>query len=214
MRKERDIRIMKHIENYGFITIKQAHKIFFNERQTGYDLARKRLLKLLQQGYIKGYMDYYSDNAEKIYYLEEDYKMPSKHTILIMDSYAEMVNLGVNMLYFKREEKWKKTNRRSDAYAVFIIDDYLYEVFVEVQNNMSNGQSYKVQDMNKKYSDIFASGECEEKIKEITKSEGELDSCKSVLIVDPYNHKYEWEVDNERVVKVDYTFKGIGKILI
>lgn len=212
MRKERDIRIIKHIEKHGFITIKQAHKIFFNDRQTGYDLARKRLFKLAEQGHIKGFIDYLSPNPEKIYYLEDKYKSPTKHTILIMDAYAEIINLGVNMIYFKREEKWEKTNRRSDGYAVFIMEDYLYEVFIEVKYRMGTDQVNKADDLNKKYSEILNSGECSEKIVSITNNH--IDTNKVILVVDPYYHKYEWEVENEKLVKVDYTFKGIGKILI
>lgn len=205
---------MKHIEEYGFITIKQAHKIFFNDRQTGYDLARKRLFKLAEQGHIKGYIDYLSPSPEKIYYLNDKYKSPTKHTILIMDAYAEIVNLGVKTLHFKREERWEQSGRRSDGYCIFVMDDYAYEIFIEVKYRMGTDQVNKVDDINKKYTEILKSGECAKKLKNILNTEEELDTYKVILVVDPYSHKTEWEVDDEKVVKVDYTFKGIGRILI
>lgn len=205
---------MKHIEEYGFITIKQAHKIFFNDRQTGYDLARKRLFKLAEQGHMKGYIDYLSPNPEKIYYLNDKYKSPTKHTILIMDAYAEIVNLGGRMLYFKREEKWELSNRRSDGYCIFAMEGLPYEIFIEVKYRMGTDQVNKVDDINKKYTEILNSGECESKFKRIFNTDKDLETYKVILVVDPYSHKTEWEVDDEKVVKVDYTFKGIGRILI
>lgn len=213
MLKERDLKIIRHIEEYGFITIKQAYKIFFTDRRCGYDLARRRLAKLVEQGHMKGYMDYLSTNPEKIFYIDEMYKMPSKHTLLIMDSYAEIVNIGANIIYFKREQRWEITKRRSDGYAIFIMGDYLYEVFIEVIYHIGTDRKSRIQDMSRKYLDIIESNESAPIIHESFKSF--VPNVNTViLIVSSSVDDNEIEIDDERVVNVDYRFNGIGNILI
>lgn len=213
MLKERDLRIIRHIEEYGFITIKQAYKIFFTDRRCGYDLARRRLAKLVEQGHMNGYMDYLSTNPEKIFYIKDKYKMPSKHTLLIMDSYAEMVNLGANVLHFKREQRWDKTDRRSDGYAIFIMGDYLYEIFVEVIYHIGTDQKSRKIDMSKKYVDIIESEESSDVLKKVIGKDYIPNSNKVILIVSSSIDDDEIEIEDEKVVNVDYRFNGIGNIL-
>ena len=95
MLNERDEKIIRYIENYGFVTISQCYKMFFRNRAYGYDLARKRLAKLQQKGHLLSHIDYLEKNPEKIYYIDEEYSSPSKHTIMIMNSLAEIYKFKV-----------------------------------------------------------------------------------------------------------------------
>lgn len=212
MSKERDFRIIKHIEDYGFLTIKQAHKIFFTDRRCGYDLARRRLAKLTEQGHIKSYMDYLSTNPEKIFYLKEGFKMPSKHTILIMDSYAELISIGAKPIYFKREQRWDISNRRSDGYCVFIVGEYLYELYIEVIYHIGTDKKARVGEMSKKYIEIIKSKESSNIVLEKMGDRG-VNVNRVILIVSSNAKEDEIIIDDEKVISVDYRLSGFVNIL-
>lgn len=217
MLKERDINIIKHIERYGFITIKQGYKIFFNKAGYGYDLSRKKLANLEQKGYISGFLDYFSNTGEKIYYIEDKFKNPSKHTVLVMDTFSEIVKLGAEVLFFKREQKWLDGERRSDAYSVFKIGDYLYELFIEVEGSGSHKRYTReniIADFNKKYTEIIQSKEPQLIINDIFGSKTDISSTRRILVVDNIPHVLEWLVDDEIIVQVNSSLEGIGKLLI
>lgn len=214
MLRERDLKIIKHIDKYGFITIKQCYKMFFTDRKCGYDLARRRLSKLVEQNHIKGYMDYLSTNPEKIFYLDDRYIQPTRHTILIMDSYAEIVALGGDVLYFEREQKWVKANRRSDGYCLFLLGGYMYEVFIEVIYHLGVKRDVRVSDMTDKYSDVVESMESKNIIGTVWDNPN-VPTNKVVLVVTSNTDKQEIsEVDDVKAVSVNYNLKGIGSILI
>lgn len=214
MLRERDLKIINHIDKYGFITIKQAHKIFFTDRRCGYDLARRRLAKLTEQGHMLSYMDYLSTNPEKIFYLVDDYKYPSRHTILIMDAYAEIVSLGAKIMYFKREQDWKESNRRSDGYAIFLSGGYLYEVFIEVIYHIGSDQKSRIEDMSNKYYKILESEESSDIVSEVMNRDDEVPTNKVILIVNSDEKKQEIEDFGEaKILNVNYNLSGISNIL-
>lgn len=215
--KERDLKIRKHIEDFGFITIKQASKIFFQNRRCSYDLARRRLKKLVEQGFFKSYMDYLNSNPEKIFYINDKYKSPSRHTILIMDTYAEIINMGITPLYFKREQYWLESNRRSDGYMIFLKEGYMYEIFIEVIYHLGTDKKSRNEDMNKKYQDIIESKESLEIVGDIVKKtfkktiEEDITN-KVILILSPVEE--DIAIDNQKVVVANYQMNNIVNILI
>lgn len=214
MLRERDLKMIRHIEKYGFITIKQAHKIFFTDRRCGYDLARRRLAKLTEQGHMLSYMDYLSTNPEKIFYLKEKYKLPSRHTILIMDTYAEIVSLGAKIMYFEREQVWEESNRRSDGYVVFLSGEYLYEVFIEVIYHIGSDQKSRIEDMSNKYYKIISSNESSDVVSEAMNTDKAMPTNKVILIVNGDEKKQEIEDFGEaKIVNVNYNLSGISNIL-
>lgn len=223
MLRERDLKMINHIQKYGFLTINQAYKIFFTDRRCGYDLARRRLAKLVEQGHIKSNMDYLS-SSEKIFYLVDKYMQPSKHTILIMDTYAELVALcgGVEkednnkgVLEFEREQEWKSIKRRSDGYGIFIMGEYLYEIFIEVIYHIGTDRKTRVEDMSKKYEEIIKYNVSKPLVNETLKREDDIPTNKIILIVSYNPYKNEINIDDNlaKIVNVDYSLKGIGNIL-
>lgn len=217
MMRERDLKIRKHIEDFGFITIKQASKIFFQNRRCSYDLARRRLNKLSEQGYFNSYMDYLNSNPEKIFYINDKFKSPSRHTILIMDAYAEIVNMGITPLYFKREQYWLDSNRRSDGYMIFLKEGYMYEIFIEVIYHLGTDKKSRNEDMNKKYQDIINSKESLNIVKRVVEKTFEKTveedlTNKVILVLSPIEE--EIDIDNQRVVVTNYHMDNIVNILI
>jgi len=50
---ERDLKLVRHFEEYKFATINQIEKMFFRNQTYSYNIARRRLLELKKFGYIK-----------------------------------------------------------------------------------------------------------------------------------------------------------------
>lgn len=222
MLNERDEKIIRYIENYGFVTISQCYKMFFRNRAYGYDLARKRLAKLQQKGHLLSQIDYLEKNPEKIYYIDEEYSSPSKHTIMIMNSLAEIYKLDANVRYFAREQEWLDGKRRSDAYMIFNLNNYVYQLFVEVEGQTTKKKKSRaeiVEDFNKKYTDILRS---EEPLKLAYKcfdltpeNYDKLTILTRILVIDNFSHNNApWYVDDEKVIQVDFSLKQFGQILI
>lgn len=219
MLNARDAKIIRHIESYGFITISQCYKMFFNNRNYGYDLARKRLAKLQEQGYMFSHIDYLEKCPEKIFYIDETYSTPKRHTIVIMNAFAEMIRLGAEPLFFKREQKWLNGKRRSDGYLLFKINSYIFQLFIEVESATTNKKTSReiiVEDFNKKYTDIFSSGEPNELIKSILNlsDNDEINPINRILVIDDVSHIIPWYVDGVTLLQSDISLNKISQILI
>lgn len=212
---ERDINIVRHVETYGFITIKQAQKIFFNKPSYGYDLARKRLRILEEKGHLSSVMNKFT-KGEKIFYLDEKFAYPKEHTMLIMDCYSEIAKIGGEVLVFNREKRWLDGKRRSDAYCIFKIDEFLYEIFFELRlgNNHGFGIEYVINDMNKKYTQIIESGEPQAIVNGLYNSKEDIQTNRRIVIADDVRHTVDWQIDNEITIQVSTTFECFSKILL
>lgn len=219
---ERDVNILRHVEQYGFITIKQAQKMFFNNASYGYDLARKRLKILEQKGRIRSKLDHCTLGSEKIFFMSDKHSSPKKHTITIMDFYSEIVRITScssdgEILFFSREQKWLNGKRRSDAYCIFKIKGFLYEVFLEVEGSSTNKttcREYIVDDMNKKYTDVISSKEPQAIVNEIFKSTKDIVTTRRIVIVDDMRHISDWYVEDEVVVQINSSIDNINDALI
>lgn len=209
----RDREIIKHVEEYGFITISQACTIYWNDKKYAYDLARKRLDVIENLNYLKSYK---SDEpySEKIFYIEKKYMNPSKHLILEMNLYAELINIGCNIRYFKREKEWLDGDRRSDVYTLFTFNGYLYSMCAEVVINSHKIHSFKdyQDDLIDKYNSIFNSGEINKLIQEVIKKDINLGT--SVLLIDDIDHVNKWDLENIPSHQVDFSLKHLSKILV
>lgn len=222
MLNERDEKIIRYIETYGFVTISQCYKMFFRDRAYGYDLARKRLAKLQEKGHLLSQIDYLEKNPEKIYYIDYENSSPSKHTIMIMNSLAEVYKLDANVRYFAREQDWMDGKRRSDAYILFNLNNYVYQLFVEVEGSSTKKKRTReeiVNDFNNKYTDILNS---EEPLHLAYKcfnlnptNYDKLEVITRILVIDNFSHNnYPWFVDGEKVIQLDFSLKKFGQILI
>lgn len=154
--KDRDRLIIKHIYTYGFITTKQTELIFFKNSKNAYKETCRRLKILYDNKLIIKTTS--SNNTENVYILKGG-KQPSKHSILLMDFYARLVNLGCEIINFQREYIWF-TKKRSDAYIEFKFGKieccpYIIEIDFSHFTNID-----------KKYMPIFESGILQNKYKE------------------------------------------------
>lgn len=219
MLRERDVAIIRYIEKYGFITISQCTKMFFSDKTYGYDLARKRLAKLEKQGYFYSNLDILSNQPEKVFYIGEKNSTPTKHTILSMNVYSEIIRLSGEIIYFKKEQNWLNGTRRSDAYVLFKINDYIYQVFVEVEGGSSNKKYSRddiVLDMSDKYSSIIESGEPKRFANTLLDlpEDYNLNLTTRILIIDNVRHSIDWQVPNQVVIQLDFTMSKFSQILI
>lgn len=150
----RDKQILRFIEEYKSITINQAAKIFFNNCKQSYYQARKRLKQLSDNKYIKRYRA--DMKSECVYYLE---KKLSAHDLKVLDVYAELINLGADIDYFKQEYTipTKIKEYRADALIEFTYQEYFYPMLIEID--------YTHFTSNKKLLDIYNSNYFQNKYK-------------------------------------------------
>lgn len=94
----RDREIIKWIEENKSMTIYQCSKIFFRDCSCDYDLARKRLRKLYEEGLIKRYRKRLED--EVVYFTEKKLKT---HDLKLMDVIAYLQKFNIDS--FEKEQK-------------------------------------------------------------------------------------------------------------
>jgi len=90
---EKDRIILKHIDEFGYITLSQIVQIAYNNISYGYDYARRRMNKLKQQGCLKCHRSTLLNC--NIYYFDDSKKNPWKPRVLIVC----LISLHLSMLY-------------------------------------------------------------------------------------------------------------------
>jgi hypothetical protein len=141
---QRDREIVRHIEKYNFATIDQIAKIVFGEHKCSYDIARRRLKRLIDSQYLRKFKNI--DTNELIFTLPENpIKKVSQHSILVMDYYSELIKTGVEMIGFQREKSFQSGKVRSDAFINFKFNGFNYFQVLEVQlyNDKVDLQKYE-----------------------------------------------------------------------
>lgn len=186
---KRDKQIIAHMSEYKYATIKQLEKIFFREQQYSYNIARRRMDRLIAAGYVKTYKE---ENSNKIIYIlndkSEKINPPTAHRMLVLDVLAEMHYLGMDVKEFTVEKEWMDGKVRSDAFAICDIQDRRYRFFVEVHisNNKHNLE---------KYSTLYESGEVQEYI--------ESQNYPRVLLITDRNYKDLDDIEYVDVVRIN-----------
>lgn len=140
---DRDMSMATHIERFSFATIEQISKIFFKEQQYRYNLARRRLIRLKEAGYIKIFRDI-ATNRNIYVWNDAKSKIPSLQRLKILDIYAEMLYNGFNIEHFEVEKFWCDGKIRSDVFTIFVVKNRRYHFFIEVQlsNHHHNLEKY------------------------------------------------------------------------
>lgn len=143
---ERDYNIIRNwFEPYKYATYSQLQKVFFQEQECSYNIARKRVAEMKKAGYLKqkSYRDITNNKIIHIYN-DDNIKPPSHHRVLVLDVLAEMKYQKFNVEIFDIEKFWDGGKYRSDAFAVFTVEKRRYHMFVEVQisNNYHNLEKY------------------------------------------------------------------------
>lgn len=120
----RDKEILKFIEDYKSLTIKQAQYLFFRE---SYEGARRRLAELEKFGLLKSSTS--KARSEKVYYTE---KMLSDHDLYKADYVANLKKMGFKIIEFNPKPSYFKNQLRPDAFVVCKKNGYKYITMIEI----------------------------------------------------------------------------------
>lgn len=121
---DRDKEILRWIEDYKAITLRQATELFFKGNYKG---ASRRMAQLEDMDILKSYTS--KIKKEKVYYQE---KKVNDHRLYIYDYLKELKRLGCELLDIKIEPSFLNGNIRPDAYVIFKYDRYKYLTLLEV----------------------------------------------------------------------------------
>ena len=119
----RDRMIIKHIEQYGFITNRQARELFFGRASVkAYEVARRRIKAILDSkiGFTKKEKPLLTGQnkltGENVFYYG---KPPTYHDLQIMNVYSGLVFLGIEVTMFKKHAEWLGGKYISDAFIAY-----------------------------------------------------------------------------------------------
>ena len=140
MLKPRDREILRWIEEYELLTIRQASILFFNG---SYEGARRRLFQLEHDfGKIKSYK--LKENDNKVYYIS---KKSTYHNVLCMDYVAELKRNGCEIIKIKRQPHYMNNSIIPDMYVVFSYKGQVYFTLLELDlyhsTSMTKFQRYE-----------------------------------------------------------------------
>lgn len=132
MLTQNDKNMLKFMERYGGLTIRQAYKIFYNNKKSGEQMARKRLRKLCDFGFIKYFTNPASE--ERVYYYLDNAKKLCPHDVYLLDFYSNLVFYGSEVLEFRKEPSYELGERRiqPDGFFKYKYHGLIHGCFLEV----------------------------------------------------------------------------------
>ena len=133
---DRDREIINFIDKIGFSTINHIADLFFNGNNFSYDLARRRLKKIRDNGnYLRSV---YCSEINKLIYIPINSKKISVkiHDIKLVDYLIKLKKLGCNIKEFEMFPKLN--NVIPDIFVRFEFDGYEYYQIVEIQLRHDN----------------------------------------------------------------------------
>ncbi|ELC8416827.1 hypothetical protein QYB54_002304 [Clostridium perfringens] len=134
MLRERDYNILRFIEKYGAISLKNACSIFFDGEYKNedyrYRVAARRMQTLEKKGILQSYRNSYTD--EKIYYTN---KKLSPHSVFIQDFWRKLLELDFDVLEFNTNVSLMNGQLKPDAFILASFEDTLVNYFLEVDLN-------------------------------------------------------------------------------
>lgn len=176
---DRDRDILKFLEKYRGLTIKQATRLFF----PSYSYAQKRMKVLEEEGLIRSHFNKIFN--EKVYTLQDKI---STHDLYVIEMYSLLKESGCEIKDFQVQCKIFKDQLRPDCYISFIYDGGQYFYFIEIedthQTTMIKFQTYEM---------YFKTGE-------------QQDKCSGVfpdIILIGYN-KLEYQSKNFGTIYMDF----------
>ncbi|WP_075857439.1 hypothetical protein [Clostridium perfringens] len=134
MLRERDYNILRFIEKYNAISLKNTCSIFFDGEYKNedyrYRVAARRMQTLEKKGILQSYRNSYTD--EKIYYTNNKI---SPHSVFIQDFWRKLLELDFNVLEFNTNVSLMNGQLKPDAFVLAKYDDILVNYFLEVDLN-------------------------------------------------------------------------------
>lgn len=189
---DRDREIINFIDKIGFATINHIADLFFNCNTFAYDLARRRLKKIKENGnYLRSV--YCSEINKLIYTPYDSKKINIKiHDIKLIDYLIKLKKLGCDIKEFELFPHFN--NIVPDMYLKFVFDGYEYYQLIEVQLRHDNVNL-----------DRFM---VEDNIKSI------LTRCNNTLptIVIVQDSRYIYENSYYDIIKLNTNLNDIGKV--
>lgn len=195
---DRDREIIRYLEIYKYATIDQLEKIFFKKQKNSYNIARRRMAEIRKAGYVKSPRH---PETGRIVYIYDDgkTKMPDRHRLLVLDVLANLHQQGFNVQLYEVEKFWKDGEIRSDAFAIFTLENVKnrYHFFIEV--HLSNN------DCNlEKYDELYETGE-------VQKYLGRDIFPRILLITD---RDIEYNCKNTKVIKLNTDLDEFSSIIL
>lgn len=194
----RDRRIILHLEKYKYATIEHLEKIFFRKPKNSYNIARKRMIEIRKAGYVRVVKNEEINRLVYIY-AKENIKPPDKHRLLVLDVLANLHKQNFNVQEFVIEKEWLGGKIKSDAFAVFTLENVMnrYQYFVEVHlsNNRLNLD---------KYDYLFESGEVQKYLGR--------DIFPRILLITDRNFEYNYK--SSKVVKLNTRLDNFATIIL
>lgn len=191
--------VLSFIDKYGFCTIKIIANIFYKNRKNSKEQARVILQKLVDNKDIVKW----KDNSRAEYYYQRKKETVSDHRYYLLNLYSEIFNLVDEVIYFKLEETWNLSNKRSDSHIIFRINNDLKCCLVEFDRFHKTDSD--------KYDIIYDSNEVQEWYKNII----EIEMFPDVLIITDTGKTKVKSNRNYTVKTLDYNFNDIvSRVLI
>ena len=196
---ELDKKIFDFINEYGFITISQCAGCFFKNHKKAYEEARIKLNRLFIYNYLA--REKYHLTGEYVFKLADN-KNISDHRMVLLNFYSAICNIADEINYFKIEENWKESKRKSDGHIIFTMNkgkdnEYIKAFCVEIEI------FYKL-DI-KKYDEIYENNEIQKWYEKMFGAEWFPD----VIIISPSEKKPPVPKYNYKVISLDYKFTGL-----
>ncbi len=140
MLRERDYNILRFIEKYKAISLKNACRIFFTgeykSEEYRYRCAARRMQRLEELNILSSYRNSYTD--EKIYYTN---KKISPHSVFIQDFWRILLEMGFEVLEFNTNVSLMNGQLKPDAFVLAKYDDIKVNYFLEVDLNHNTDKS-------------------------------------------------------------------------
>lgn len=185
---KRDKDIYNFISQYGSITIDQCSKIFMPNCKRKYEIACRRLKKLVECEFIKvGTIKY---SHENVYYID---RKLSFHDLTVIQYCAELINLGAENLKLEAPKKWHDT-LISDGFVYYELNGKQYINIIEV---CFSNKNVKIKD----YEELYKSNLIQ----------NELGIEPRLIIISEFHEKYKSNI--MPIITFDYSFKNLFKII-
>ncbi|WP_075810070.1 hypothetical protein [Clostridium perfringens] len=132
---QRDYTILRHMEMFRAISLKNVAGIYFQkegykDKNYAYKCASRRMKALENMGIVLSYINSYTQ--EKIYYTE---KKVSPHDLFIQDFWRKLLELDFNVLEFNTKVNLMKGQLKPDAFIEAEIEGIKANYFLEVDLN-------------------------------------------------------------------------------
>lgn len=188
--------ILDHINKYGFITNRQCASIFYKGNKQPLLQAQTKMKLLYDNGLVA--REEFRMTKEFMYMNEV--KIVSDHKMYVMNLYAYLYN-KFDIKYFKYEESWRISKKRSDAHIILEKDDSIIGILCEIDLFHKTGQN--------KVDLLFETGEVQAWYEENYKL---ADYYPLILIVNG-NGRTCLKSDLYDIEAVDFDFNGLYELL-